>query len=122
MVSFFLTESKFSDSGRKSRTIIVHAIDHISFHTHSSTLEGAIIYGAIGCVCVSFAPSCVCMQAYYRTDVGIAEFGFVVNMTIVIVASFHLAVETLHWVSSHTVTTSSAVSLEALVLAMIEMQ
>ena len=39
------------------------------------------------------------LQAYYFGDVGITEFGFVVNTTIAIVVSLHLAVETLHWVS-----------------------
>ena len=35
---------------------------------------------------------------YYESDVGVTEFGFVINIVIVIVVSFHLAVETLHWV------------------------
>ncbi|CAI8040276.1 Probable phospholipid-transporting ATPase VB [Geodia barretti] len=34
---------------------------------------------------------------YYESDVGVTEFGFVINIVIVIVVSFHLAVETLHW-------------------------
>lgn len=39
------------------------------------------------------------LQAYYFSDVGLAEFGFLLNTSIVIVVSLHLAVETLHWVS-----------------------
>ena len=38
------------------------------------------------------------VQVYYESDIGMAEFGFVLNTVIVIVVSFHLAVETLHWV------------------------
>jgi len=38
------------------------------------------------------------MQAYRLTDVGMVEFGFLLNTSIVIVVSLHLAVETLHWV------------------------
>ena len=38
-------------------------------------------------------------QAYYTTDVGITEFGFLLNLSAVVVVSLHLAVETLHWVS-----------------------
>ena len=38
------------------------------------------------------------LQTYYRTDVGVVEFGFVVNISVVIVVSLHLAVETQHWV------------------------
>ena len=38
------------------------------------------------------------LQVYYESDVGVTEFGFVINIVIVIVVSFHLAVETLHWV------------------------
>ena len=41
----------------------------------------------------------VLFQAYYTTDVGITEFGFVLNLSVVVVVSLHLAVETLHWVS-----------------------
>lgn len=40
------------------------------------------------------------LQAYYLSDVGITEFGFLVNTSIVIVVSLHLAIETLHWVQS----------------------
>ena len=41
---------------------------------------------------------CIYMQVYYDSDVGVTEFGFIINTTIVVVVSFHLAVETLHWV------------------------
>lgn len=37
-------------------------------------------------------------QAYYLTDIGVTEFGFLVNTSIVIVVTLHLAIETLHWV------------------------
>ena len=41
------------------------------------------------------------MQVYYESDIGVTEFGFVINTVIVIVVSFHLAVETLHWVCGY---------------------
>lgn len=40
-------------------------------------------------------------QAYYFGDVGLVEFGFLLNTSIVIVVSLHLAIETLHWVNYH---------------------
>ena len=33
------------------------------------------------------------------TDVDVTEFGFVINIIMVVVVSLHLAIETLHWVS-----------------------
>lgn len=39
----------------------------------------------------------VAYGAYYHGDVGVTEFGFLLNTSIVIVVSLHLAVETLHW-------------------------
>lgn len=41
------------------------------------------------------------VQVYYESDIGVTEFGFVINTVIVIVVSFHLAVETLHWVCGY---------------------
>lgn len=44
----------------------------------------------------------IAFGAYYLSDVGVAEFGFLLNTSIVIVVSLHLAVETLHWtVANH---------------------
>ena len=40
------------------------------------------------------------IQVYYLSDVGVTEFGFVINTALVITVSLHLAVETLHWVGS----------------------
>ena len=37
-------------------------------------------------------------QIYYTTDIGVSEFGFVINIIMVVVVSLHLALETLHWV------------------------
>ena len=37
-------------------------------------------------------------QIYYTIDIGISEFGFVINIIMVVVVSLHLALETLHWV------------------------
>ena len=51
--------------------------------------------GQTDCIIHFLLPS----QAYYLTDVGITEFGFLINTSIVVVVSLHLAVETLHWVS-----------------------
>ena len=39
------------------------------------------------------------LQAYYDSVVGITEFGFVINISMILTVSLHLAVETLHWVS-----------------------
>jgi len=40
------------------------------------------------------------LQFYYpATDVDVTEFGFVINIIMVVVVSLHLAIETLHWVS-----------------------
>ena len=50
-------------------------------------------------MCVMFDVLFFMVQAYYTTDVGITEFGFVLNLSVIIVVSLHLAVETLHWVS-----------------------
>lgn len=38
------------------------------------------------------------IQVYYKSDIGVTEFGFVINTVIVVVVSLHLAVETIHWV------------------------
>ncbi len=43
-------------------------------------------------------PSLSLPQAYYESDIGITEFGFVINLTMVLTISLHLAIETLHWV------------------------
>lgn len=43
----------------------------------------------------------VAYGAYSSTDVGVAEFGVVINFSIVITTSLHLAVETLHWTWVH---------------------
>jgi len=38
------------------------------------------------------------LQFYYpATDVDVTEFGFVINIIMVVVVSLHLAIETLHW-------------------------
>ena len=37
-------------------------------------------------------------QIYYTIDIGISEFGFVINIIMVVIVSLHLALETLHWV------------------------
>ena len=39
----------------------------------------------------------VAYGAYYESTIGIVEFGFVINISVVIVANLYLAVETLHW-------------------------
>ena len=44
---------------------------------------------------------CIYLQVYYDSDAGVIEFGFGINTTIVVVVSFHLAVETLHWVYTY---------------------
>eukprot|EP00731_Ephydatia_muelleri_P030667 Em0022g181a len=38
---------------------------------------------------------------YFNTDVGVAEFGVVINFSIVVTTSLHLALETLHWTWVH---------------------
>lgn len=48
------------------------------------------------CVILTTFPS---LQFYYpTTDVDVTEFGFVINIIMVVVVSLHLAIETLHWV------------------------
>ena len=64
--------------------VVSHAMKSISYmyivHTHTQTHTRCT------------------MKVYYESDVGVTEFGFIINTTIVVVVSFHLAVETLHWV------------------------
>ena len=38
------------------------------------------------------------LQAYYDSDVGITEYGFVINVSLILTVTLHLALETLHWV------------------------
>ena len=38
---------------------------------------------------------------FYGGTIGVAEFGFVINTIVVIVASLHLAIETTHWTWIH---------------------
>ena len=54
----------------------------------------------IECVlCSKLSLFVLAFQTYYTTNVGVTEFGFVINISVVIVVSLHLAIETLHWVS-----------------------
>ncbi len=43
----------------------------------------------------------IAYATYYNSDIGIVEFGFVINIAVVIVASLHLALEILHWTWFH---------------------
>ena len=43
----------------------------------------------------------VAFGAFYGSDVGLVEFGFVINITAVIVTNLYLTVETLHWTWVH---------------------
>ena len=43
----------------------------------------------------------VAYGAYYNSTIGIASFGFMINISVVMVASFHMALEFLHWTWIH---------------------
>ena len=58
-------------------------------HVHTTQQMGPRCYNVLGTSCP---------QAYISTDVGVAEFGVVINFSIVITTSLHLALETMHWV------------------------
>ena len=43
----------------------------------------------------------VAYGTFYNSTIGIVEFGFVINISVVIVASLHMALEILHWTWVH---------------------
>ena len=43
----------------------------------------------------------VAFGAYYGSTAAMVDFGFVINIAVVLVANLHLAIETLHWTVLH---------------------
>ena len=63
-------------------------------------IQCVVLLLMIECVlCSKLSLFVLAFQTYYTTNVGVTEFGFVINISVVIVVSLHLAIETLHWVS-----------------------